>query len=138
MNVKLLLLPLSAALFLGCASNKLNNTVWYNITMMEENGVVCNVGTSLFFDTDSTVAVYKGVAIDTTTVIPPFVFAHGKYWVGKKAGRDMNVTLTATKRDGMPLTYHGVYNKKNKMMLMSVPDSRLKETYFWNPKAKTK
>ena len=56
------LLPL--LVLTGCASNKLNKTVWYNVTLMQENGVMGNVGTSLIFENDSIVSVYKGVSID--------------------------------------------------------------------------
>ena len=128
------LLPL--LVLTGCASNKLNKTVWYNVTLMQENGVMGNVGTSLIFENDSIVSVYKGVSIDTTVILKPTLFAYGKYKYEKVNGRNMNISLNATTRDGSPYTYIGTYNKKSGLMLLNVPDSKMKETYIWNPKAK--
>lgn len=135
---KLLLftLSISSLLLAGCASNKLNRTVWYNITMMQENGVMGNVGTSLVFNTDSTVVVYKGVSIDTTVVISPYIYAYGKYIYSKIDRKNSQVSLSATTKDGSPYVYTGEYNKKNGLMILNKPDSKLKETYFWNPEAK--
>ncbi len=135
---KLLLftLSISSLLFAGCASNKLNRTVWYNITMMQENGVIGNVGTSLVFNTDSTVVVYKGVSIDTTVVISPYIYAYGKYIYSKIDRKNSQVSLSATTKDGSPYVYTGEYNKKDGLMILNKPDSKLKETYFWNPEAK--
>lgn len=135
---KLLLftLSISSLLLAGCASNKLNRTVWYNITMMQENGVMGNVGTSLVFNTDSTVVVYKGVSIDTTVVISPYIYAYGKYIYSKIDRKNSQVSLSATTKDGSPYVYTGEYNKKDGLMILNKPDSKLKETYFWNPEAK--
>lgn len=135
---KLLLftLSISSLLLAGCASNKLNRTVWYNITMMQENGVMGNVGTSLVFNTDSTVVVYKGVSIDTTVVISPYIYAYGKYIYSKIDRKNSQVSLSATTKDGSPYVYTGEYNKKEGLMILNKPDSKLKETYFWNPEAK--
>ena len=135
---KLLLftLSISSLLLTGCASNKLNRTVWYNITMMQENGVMGNVGTSLVFNTDSTVVVYKGVSIDTTVVISPYIYAYGKYIYSQIDRKNSQVSLSATTKDGSPYVYTGEYNKKDGLMILNKPDSKLKETYFWNPEAK--
>ena len=135
---KLLLftLSISSLLLAGCASNKLNRTVWYNITVMQENGVMGNVGTSLVFNTDSTVVVYKGVSIDTTVVISPYIYAYGKYIYSKIDRKNSQVSLSATTKDGSPYVYTGEYNKKDGLMILNKPDSKLKETYFWNPEAK--
>ncbi len=135
-NTLLLLIPL--LLLTSCVSNKLNKTVWYNVTMMQENGVYGNVGTSLVFNTDSTVVVYRGVSIDTTVVVPPFVFAYGKYQYENIEGSNMRISLFATQKDGSPYIYSGEYNKKDGLMYLSVPNSKLKETYIWNPNAKVK
>ena len=130
----LLLLPL---LFLtSCASNKLNKTVWYNLTIMQENGVMGNVGTSLVFNTDSTVVVYKGVSIDTTVIVSPYIFAYGQYQYKKLNGGKMQITVTATKRDGSPYVYNGEYNRKKGIMMLCTPNSRLQETYILNPDVK--
>ena len=130
----LLLVPL--VLLTGCASNKLNKTVWYNLTMMQENGVMGNVGTSLVFNTDNTVVVYKGVSIDTNVIVSPFIFAYGTYHYEKLNGRNMKISVSATKGDGSPYVYTGQYNKKEGLMRLNLPNSELKETYIWDPKAK--
>lgn len=129
-------LSISSLLLAGCASNKLSRTVWYNVTVMQENGVMGNVGTSLVFNTDSTVVVYKGVSIDTTIVISPYIYAYGKYIYNKIDRKNSQVSLSATTKDGSPYVYTGEYNKKEGLMILNKPDSKLKETYFWNPEAK--
>jgi hypothetical protein len=123
-------------LLMGCASNKLNQTVWYNLTMMQENGVMGNVGTSLIFNTDSTVVVYKGVSIDTNVIVAPFIFAYGTYQYEKIDGHDMKISVSAITKDGNPYVYTGQYNKKEGLMRLNKPNSELKETYIWNPDAK--
>ena len=133
---KIILLFLPLLFLTSCASNKLNRTVWYNVTMMQDNGVMGNVGTSLVFNTDSTVVVYKGVSIDTTVVIAPYIYAYGKYQYNKIDKRNMQVSLSATTRDGSSYVYSGEYNKKNGLMILNVPNSKMKETYIWNPEAK--
>lgn len=133
---KELLLFLSLLFLTGCASSKLSRTVWHNVTMMQENGVMCNVGTSLVFNTDTTVVVYKGVSIDTTVVISPYIFAYGGYLCQKKEDHEIEVKISATKSDKSPLLYSGKYNKKKGIMFLNIPDSELKETYIWNPDAK--
>lgn len=136
MKKTFILLVVPLLLLTGCASNKLNRTVWYNITMMQENGVMCNVGTSLVFNTDSTVVVYKGVSIDSTVIVSPYIFAYGRYQYKKLNGDNMQVSLSATKRDGTSYDYTGEYNKKDGLMILNMPDSKMKETYIWNPEAK--
>lgn len=130
------LLFLSLLFLTGCASSKLSRTVWHNVTMTQEKGVMSNVGTSLVFTTDSTVVVYKGVSIDSTVVISPYIFACGGYQCQKKDGREIGVEISATKIDKTPLLYSGKYNKKKGVMILNTPDSQLKETYIWNPDAK--
>ena len=136
MKRKTMLLLVPLVLLTGCASNKLNKTVWYNLTMMQENGVMGNVGTSLVFNTDSTVVVYKGVSIDTNVIVAPFIFAYGTYQYEKLNGRNMKISVSATKGDGTPYVYTGQYNKKEGLMRINLPNSELKETYIWDPKAK--
>jgi uncharacterized lipoprotein YajG len=133
---KELLLFLSLLFLTGCASSKLSRTVWHNVTMMQGNGVIGDVGTSLVFINDSTIAVYKGVSIDTTVVISPYIFAVGKYQCEDGTNSKIQVSVSATKRDGNPYTYTGEYNKKNGVMLLNIPNSKMKETYIWDSKAK--
>ena len=123
-------------LLTGCASNKLKKTVWYNVTTMQENGVMGNVGTSLVFNTDSTIVVYKGVSIDTTVIVSPYIFAYGKYHNKKLDDGKRQITITATKRDGSPYVYNGEYNKKKGLMMLCAPNSKLQETYILNSEAK--
>lgn len=136
MKKKIILLLLPILLFVGCASNKLNRTVWYNVTMMQGNGVMGNVGTSLVFNTDSTVVVYKGVSVDTNVVVSPYIYAYGKYQYNKIDKRNTHISLSATTRDGSPYKYTGEYNKKNGLMILNVPNSKMKVTFIWNPDAK--
>lgn len=136
MKRKIILLLVPLVFLTSCASNKLKRTVWYNVTMMQENGVMGNVGTSLVFNTDSTVVVYKGVSIDTTIVLSPYVFAYGTYQYTKGNENNMNVSVSVTKSDGTPYVYTGEYNKKSGVMILRTPNSQLKETFIWNPKAK--
>lgn len=97
-----------------------------------------NVGTSLVFNTDNTVVVYKGVSIDTTVVVSPYIFAYGQYQYKKLNDGNNRITVTATKRDGSPYVYSGEYNKKKGIMMLCTPNSKLKETYILNPEAKNK
>lgn len=103
---------------------------------MQENGVMGNVGTSLVFNTDSTVIVYKGVAIDTTVIINPYIFAYGNYEYKEINKMSSTISLNATKEDGSSYTYVGQYNKKKGLMILNIPDSKLKETFILNPDAK--
>ena len=136
MKRKTMLLLVPLLLLTGCVSNKLNKTVWYNLTMMQEDGIMGNVGTSLVFNTDSTVVVYKGVSIDTNVIVAPFIFAYGTYQYEKINGRDMKISVSAIKKDGSPYVYSGQYNKKEGLMRLNTPNSELKETYIWNPNVK--
>ena len=106
--------------------------------MMQENSVMGNVGTSFVFDTDSTIIVYKGVSIDTTVIVPPYIFAYGKYQCEKTSGKNMRISVSATKRDGSPYIYTGEYNKKDGMIVLNTLNSELKETFVRNPDARVK
>lgn len=100
-------------------------------------GVIGIVGTTLVFNTDSTIIVYKGVSEDTIVYAEPFVYALGTYQIQKE--KDTNrVTLNATKRGGEPYVYTGTYDKKIGVMIFDVPNSTTKETYVRNPKVKVK
>lgn len=135
-NKLFLCLATVSLLFLwGCSSNKLTNTMWYNITMVNNNGTWGQVVTSIGFSADS-VFIYNGVVVDTTVVVSPYLHAKGKYSSAKNKEGKNELALDCIAIDGKNLNYNGTYSKKEKVMRLSQNNQNTNETYIWEPEAK--
>lgn len=129
----LLLLPL--LLLTGCASNKLTKSMWYNATMVNNDGTWGAVVTSMWFERDSVYA-FNGVSVDNNVVIEPYLYAIGKYSC-KKTGKNIyHVQIDGKTNIGESYRYNGQLNRKDRVMHLSVPDQRTNESYFYEPKVK--
>ena len=138
MKHKITLLLLSVLLMSSCTSVKLSKTTWYNLDKLYYEGTTNTIGTTLYFDTDSTLVIYKGVAKDTMVVAKPFVYALGEYKIAKEDKNSYSVTFSAQNIDGDEIKYAGTYNKKEKLMRLHLPESEVLHTYLWIPKGKIK
>lgn len=138
MKHKITLLLLSVLLMSSCTSVKLSKTTWYNSDKLYYEGTTNTIGTTLYFDTDSTLVIFKGVAKDTTVVAKPFVYALGEYQITKEDKNSYSVTFSAQNIDGGEIKYAGTYNKKEKLMRLHLPESEVLHTYLWIPKGKIK
>ncbi len=128
-------IALSGILLMSCSSNKLANTMWYNVTIVNNDGTWGQVVTSMGFTVDS-VYFFNGVVVDTTVAVPPYLHAKGKYSFAKNKGGKNEVAIDCIVFDGSKLTYRGTYSKKEKLMRLSQPNQKTNETYIWEPKAK--
>ena len=128
------LLPLLCCL-MGCSSNKLANSMWYNATIVNNEGTWGTVVTSMYFFKDS-VYVYNGVFVDDSVVIPPYLYAVGKYTYSKMSKYTFHVELEGKTNIGEPYMYCGLLNKKDLVMHLSVPGQSTNETYICDPKVK--
>ena len=133
-NKKILLVPLVFAL-LSCGGNKLNNTMWYNATMVNNDGTWGTVVTSLAFYKDS-VYVFNGVAVDDSIIIPPYLYAKGVYQCKKSEKNMSEVNIQGITGNSQIYSYSGNLNHRNGIMRLSVPGQKTNETYFMDEDSK--
>ena len=119
--IKFIVFGLVVLLICNCASYKLNNTVWVNVTSVEEDGVKGNVVTSLYFMTDSTVNIYKSVIVDTNIVVDPFFFANGFYKTSGNPKKEANIEINAKTTEGQStdLKFKGFFRKDKAIVIVS-------------------
>lgn len=130
-----LLLLLLLFCLMGCSSNKLADSMWYNATVVNNEGTWGTVVTSLYFFQDSVYA-FNGVSVDDSVVIPPYLYAVGKYTYSKMSKNTYHVELEGKTNLGEPYKYSGLLNKKDLVMHLSVPGQSTNETYVCDPNVK--
>ena len=119
----------------GCAGNKMNNSIWHNMTLVNNDGTWGTVVTSIAFYQDSVYA-YNGVVVDDSIVIPPYLYAKGVYQCKKTGKNSYDVSVRASTRDSQPYIYSGIMNYGEKTMRLSVPGQKTNETYFLDEDSK--
>lgn len=120
---------------LGCAGNKLNNSMWYNATLVNNVGIWGTVVTSMAYYQDS-VYVFNSVVVDDSIIIPPYLYAKGVYQCKKKNKTIFDVSVQAATQDFQPYTYFGEMNYDDKIMRLSAPGQKTNETYFMDKDTK--
>lgn len=124
----LLFVPVVLALF-GCGGDKLNDSIWYNATMVNNDGTWGTVITSLAFYKDS-VYVYNGVIVDDSITIPAYLYAKGAYSCVKNKKNTYDVGIQGITDNAQSYVYSGKLNNSEKIMRLSLPGQKTNETYF--------
>ncbi|MBQ8101282.1 MAG: hypothetical protein IJ169_08350 [Paludibacteraceae bacterium] len=107
------------ALFCSCATTlKLENTVWYNVTPAEKDGVKADVYTTLYFGEDDVVNINTSVRQGATMIVAPCFTAYGTYSYSGKIRKGIEVHIKGIDADNMPVSYDGIIYKKG-MVLVS-------------------
>ena len=135
MKRRLLLLLFPLLCIIGCTSNKLANSMWYNATLVNNNGTWGTVVTSMYFFSDS-VYTFNGVAVNDSVVVPPYLYAIGTYSCSKVEKDIYHIEVNGKTKTGEPYKYSGDLNKKDQVMHLSVPGQRTNETYICDPNVK--
>ena len=135
MKKKILLFGFPVLLLCSCAGNKLANSMWYNATMVNNEGTWGTVVTSMWFGSDS-VYTFNGVAVDDSVVVPPYLYAAGTYSCKKVAKNVYQIELNGRTNVGKTYQYSGLMNKKELVMRLSVPGQQTNETFICDPDVK--
>lgn len=130
----LLLVPMVLALF-SCGGDKLNNSIWYNATMVNNDGTWGTVMTSLAFYKDSVYA-YNGVVVDDSVAIPAYLYAKGVYQCAKSGKNMYEVNIQGVTDNAKPYIYSGKLDNSEKVMRLSLPGQKTNETYFMDEDSK--
>ncbi len=105
---KLFLLSLAAFLCSCATTFKLENTVWYNITPAERDGVKANVYTALYFGEDGVVNFNTSVKQDTTMIVAPCFTEFCKYTYSGNLKKGIKININGNDIDGKPTRYSGI------------------------------
>lgn len=109
----------SLMLLSSCAGYKLDKTIWYNPSLIENNGVKGVVTTSLYFLSTDTVDIYSSVIVDTALIVKPFKYASGTYSVSGNPKKEAKISITAVTLDKNTIEYNGAFHKAEAMILVS-------------------
>ena len=102
----------------SCSTFKLVNTIWYNETITERDGVKAAVYTTLYFGEDSIVNFNTSVRQDTTMIVAPCFTEYGKYTYSGTLKKGIEIEINAVDIDNIPTKYVGVIFKDG-MVLVS-------------------
>lgn len=116
---KTLLLLSTALIMCSCASYKLENTVWSNVSAAEKDGEKGTVVTSLIFRSPDDVDIYSAVVVDKDVVVTPFKYAEDKYVVSGNPRKEAEVEITGSNIQNQRIYYKGAYRKTDAMFLIS-------------------
>lgn len=105
-------------------ASTLDKTIWYNTSLVEDNGTKAMMVTSLYFLSADTVDIYNSVRNDSLMIVSPFKYASGTYSVQKNK-QETEIKIEAKTIDGRNILYEGAYHKSDAMYLTS-PDSVIK------------
>ena len=121
-----LMLPL---LFLcNCATYKLSESIWYNLSFVEKDEQKADLTTSLHFVSDNQVEIFSSVVSDTAMIVSPFKYAEGKYSVSGNPKKQAEIKINAKTINNKDLNLIGAYRKNDAMILMT-KDSVVKVYY---------
>ncbi len=110
----------------SCSSKRnLEKTVWYNSSLIENNGEEGILVTSLYFYSGDTVDIYSSVLVDSTVIVKPFKYAEGTYSISNETSDETKFVINAKSIDNKPLSYEGAYHK-DKAMYLITQDSLIK------------
>ena len=102
----------------SCSTFKLVNTVWYNETITERDGVEAAVFTTLYFGEDSVVNFNTSVRQDSTMIVAPCFTEFGKYTYSGTLKKGVKIEIDAVDIDNLPTKYEGIIFKDG-MVLVS-------------------
>lgn len=106
---KTFLFLFSTFLLCGCSTLKLENTVWYNETIAERDGVEAAVYTTLYFGEDQVVNFNTSVRQDTTMIVAPCFTTFGQYtYSGRNLKKGIRVNIDGVTIDNDSVKYSGV------------------------------
>lgn len=103
----------------GCASYKLEDTVWSTVSGAQNKGERGSVITSLIFKSSEDVDIYSSVVVDTSLVVTPFKYAQGKYVVSGNPRKEASIEINGSNIQNEKVSYKGVYHKNDAMLLIS-------------------
>lgn len=116
--MKKILLFCAAICFCSCSTFKLVNTIWYNETITERDGVKAAVYTTLYFGEDSIVNFNTSVRQDTNMIITPCFTEFGKYTYSGTLDKGIRLEINTIDIDNVPTLYNGIIFKDG-MVLVS-------------------
>ncbi len=99
----------AVALLCSCATTlKLENTIWYNVTQAERDGVKANVYTALYFGEDGVVNFNTSVKQDTTMIVAPCFTEFCKYTYSGNLKKGIKLNIEGKDIDGNSTKYAGI------------------------------
>ena len=103
-------LGLIAIAFCSCApsSYNLTNTVWYNVTSGELDGVEGNVFTSIYFLEDNQMCVNTSVECNNEMIVSPTITALGSYHYEGTLKKGIRLTISKTDTWGNTTSNRGI------------------------------
>jgi len=107
------------------AVSTLDKSIWYNTSLVENDGTKAMMVTSLYFLSADTVDIYNSVRNDSSMIVKPFKYASGTYSVQGKSKKETEIKIETKTIDGRNILYEGAYHKSDAMYLTS-PDSVIK------------
>lgn len=115
----LLLLLFFSILLSSCATYKLNKSVWYNLSFVENDGQKVDMTTSLHFISENQVDVFVSVVSDSIFIVKPFKYAEGTYQVNGNPKKQALINMDLKTIDNNKITWTGAYHKDEGMVLQS-------------------
>lgn len=100
---------LTAILVCSCSpAYDLTNTVWYNVTNGELDGVEGNIFTSIYFFEDNQMRINTSVESNNEMIVPPSTTSVGNYNYEGTLNKGIQLTITQTDLWGNSTTNRGV------------------------------
>lgn len=118
----------------SCATYKLDNSVWSNLTFVEKNGKKADLTTSLHFVSDRQVDVICSVVTDSAFIVEPFKYAEGTYTTTGNPKKEVSINIDAQTIDKKAMRLTGRYHKNDGMILTS--QDSITKIYFKLPGVK--
>lgn len=103
----LLLLLFFSILLSSCATYKLNKSVWYNLSFVENDGQKVDMTTSLHFISENQVDVFVSVVSDSIFIVKPFKYAEGTYQVNGNPKKQALINMDLKTIDNNKITWTG-------------------------------
>lgn len=115
---KLIFITMCVVCLCGCSTFKLPNTIWYNETITEKDGIEAAVYTTLYFGEDNVVNFNTSVRKDTTMIVAPCFTAYGRYNYSGTLKKGIKIEIDAIDIDNLSIKYNGIIFKEG-MVLVS-------------------
>lgn len=115
---KFILTAVSIICLCSCSTYQIANTIWYNETMTEKDGIEAAVYTTLYFGDDNVVNFSTSVRQDTTMLVAPCFTAYGKYNYSGTLKKGIKIEIDVIDVDNMSMRYDGIIFEKG-MVLVS-------------------
>lgn len=115
---KYIFITIGVVCLCSCSTFKLIDTIWYNETITEKDGIKAAVYTTLYFGEDSVVNFNTSVRQDTMMIVAPCFTAYGKYIYSGNLRKGITIEIDAIDIDNLPIRYEGVIFEEG-MVLVS-------------------